>query len=81
MAFSHATRCAEKLSAEFKSCQCKKGKHEGCDPETDDDFGLGPAEDFEVVVEGGHFEDAFAAEFVAADLEDDGEPSICCRRA
>src|SRR5581483_2983125 len=44
------------------------------DPETYDNFRLGPAERFEVMMDGSHFEDALAAaELIAADLQNYGE--------
>ena len=59
--------------AQFEGGEGKQRKHQGHDPEADDDFGLAPAELLEVVVQRGHLEDAFLAELVAAYLEHDGE--------
>src|SRR5690606_35921023 len=42
----------------------------GDDPETDDDLALGPAELFEMVMDGGHQEDALAGRLESGNLDD-----------
>ena len=59
--------------AEFQGGEGEQRENEGKDPETDYDLGLAPAELLEVMMERRHLEDAFFAELVAADLEDDGD--------
>ena len=63
---------ASRVLAELQRGEGEEGEDEGEDPEAGDDFGFAPAKLFEVVVERGHLEDALLAEFVAADLEHDG---------
>ena len=58
---------------QFQCCECKQCKHEGADPETDDNFGFVPAQLLEMVVQRGHLEDTLFPQLVAADLEDDGD--------
>ena len=43
---------------QFQGGECKQCKHQGADPEADDDFGLAPAKLLEVVVQRRHLEDA-----------------------
>jgi len=63
------TRRGDALT-QFEGGECKQCKHQGADPETDNDLGFTPAELLEVMMERGHFKDALAvAQFVAAHLE------------
>src|ERR1035441_1200019 len=61
------------FSAEFQRSECEQGQYQAGDPEARDDFRFGPAQRLEVMVDGRHFENAFAvAQLVAAHLKDDG---------
>src|ERR1017187_10082577 len=61
------------VSSEFQGSEREQGQHQPCDPEARDDFRFGPAQRFEVMVDGRHFENAFAvAQLIAAHLKDDG---------
>src|ERR1039458_3903018 len=42
---------------QFQGGECKQCKHQGGDPEANDDFGFAPAQLFEVVMQRGHLED------------------------
>src|SRR5271170_168905 len=65
---ARSTLCLSQL----EGGECKECKHQGSDPEPDYDLRLGPAHEFEVMVEGRHFEDALFPQLVTADLQDDG---------
>src|ERR1017187_5021513 len=61
------------VSSEFQGSEREQGQHQAGDPEARDDFRFGPAQRFEVMVDGRHFENAFAvAQLIAAHLKDDG---------
>src|SRR5215469_10569380 len=58
---------------EFQGGQGEEGEDQRGDPEADDDLRFGPAQQFEVMVDGGHLEDALLAQLVGGYLQDDGE--------
>ena len=61
------------MSTELEGCHAEDGEEEREHPEPEDDLVFMPSLEFEMVVDGGHGEDAFAvAQLVAAHLQDDG---------
>src|SRR5512136_2552612 len=59
-------------SSQFQGRQAEQGEDDAQDPEADDHLLLRPARELEMVVEGGHLEDALAlAHLEIGDLEDD----------
>lgn len=57
---------------QFQSGQPGNGTNERKDPKADNDLGFSPPLQFKVVMDRRHFKDAFFAELVGADLQDDG---------
>src|SRR5215469_2485099 len=53
--------------------QREQGENQGSDPETHYHLRLGPAQQFEVVMNRRHFKDALLAELVRTDLQDHGQ--------
>src|ERR1700678_1124902 len=66
-------RCGCAALAEFERGECKQCKHQGRNPEADDDFGFAPAEELEVMVQRSHLEDTLLAQLVAAHLQNNGK--------
>src|SRR5216684_4103694 len=56
--------------SQFQGRESKQREHQGRDPEPDNDLRFRPADQFKVVVNGRHLEDAFLAQFVRAHLQD-----------
>src|SRR6516225_4408025 len=61
------------VSTQLQCCESKECKHQRSDPEAHDDLALAPAQQFKVVVDGSHLEDALLAQLVRSNLEDDRE--------
>src|ERR1035437_9937237 len=54
---------------EFQRGECKQCKHQGRDPEANDDFRFVPSQLLKVVMKGRHLEDTLFAQLVAAHLQ------------
>src|SRR5215467_6897078 len=53
----------------FQCRQREEREDQRCDPEAHDNFRFGPAQQFEMVVQGRHLEDAFLPQLIGADLQ------------
>src|SRR5581483_419658 len=60
-------------STEFQGSERKQGENERGNPEANYDLRLGPAEQFKMMMQGRHFENALLAQFVGADLKNHRE--------
>src|ERR1700676_57356 len=58
------------LSSQLQGSQCKQRKYQRRNPEAHDHLRLRPAQQFEVMVDGCHLENAFLAQLVRTNLQD-----------
>ena len=66
----HRNEPCVRCLTQFESGECKQCKHQGANPEPNNDFGFAPAQLFEVMMQRRHLEDTLSvAQLVTADLQ------------